>query len=199
MLYIVEVPEARQEDLLRALKAINPRAEPPVAVGMNEDNRMGLLWAAEVTYEDEIAGEMRSKGVEPTPWSRLGEEARMGVAGWLAGSINWQFGGMGPLNLDDLDGLIERRPEIAGSGRTHGKDCPASPERPPPWNPDGSILSELSLQSVLNRAVWQARGDARNLSGEEIDRLAPSLRATIMQQVWERETPGLPPRPRGGR
>ena len=109
MLYLVEVPEARVKELEQAVRAINPEARRPIAVGMDEDRHMALLADARGTYEYDL-----QEVLEDAPeWDDLGEEARTAVAAYLAGFINWQFEGGGRPDYGcTIEDLLEKHPEI---------------------------------------------------------------------------------------
>ena len=109
MLYLVEVPEAQMKDLSRAVGAINPRAKPPIAVGMDENRHVALLTDAQGTYEYDLQEILEGS----PPWEDLGEKARMAVAAYLAGFIDWQFeGGSRPDYLETLPDLLREHPEL---------------------------------------------------------------------------------------
>ena len=113
MLYLVEVPEAQMTDLSRAVGAINPRAKPPIAVGMDENRHVALLADAQGTYEYDLM-----ELIEDAPrWDNLSEEARMAMAAYLAGFIDWQFeGGSRPDYRETLEDLLRERPELGRLG-----------------------------------------------------------------------------------
>ena len=54
MLYLVEVPEARMDELDQAVRAINADANCPIAVGMDENRHLALLKDARGTYEFDL-------------------------------------------------------------------------------------------------------------------------------------------------
>ena len=108
MLYIIEVPETRMRDLSTCLVLLNPDAAPPIPVGMDENNHVGTIAAAQDTYQDEIRELIES----PKEWEDLAENTRMAIAAHLAGFINWQFD-WGHLNhWETLPDLLKDHPEI---------------------------------------------------------------------------------------
>ena len=109
MLYIVEVPEAQLEDLRQAINSINPEAPEPMAIGMDENQHVATLDHAEGTYLFDLMELVEN----PAPWESLDEDARMAVAAYLSGFIDWQFEGGGrPDYRDTLEDLIREHPEI---------------------------------------------------------------------------------------
>ena len=109
MLYLVEVPEARMEELDQAVRAINPDANRPIAVGMDDNRHLALLGDARGTYEFDL----RELIENPRDWDDLSEETRMAVAAYLSGFIDWQFeGGSRPDHSDTLQDLLREHPEL---------------------------------------------------------------------------------------
>ena len=109
MLYLVEVPEARMEELDQAVRAINTEANCPIAVGMDENRHLALLEDARGIYEFDL----RELIEDPRDWDDLSEETRMAVAAYLSGFIDWQFeGGDRPDYLDTLQDLLREHPEL---------------------------------------------------------------------------------------
>ena len=105
----MEVPEAQLEDLRQAVNSINPEAPEPMAVGMDEDQHVAALGHAESTYLFDLTELIDN----PTPWETLDENARMAVAAYLSGFIDWQFeGGDRPDYRDTLEDLLREHPEI---------------------------------------------------------------------------------------
>ena len=126
MKYIVGMPEARLDELRAALEAINPEADEPLAVGVEDEDpimaaHITTMQRAQWWYEDMIRHDADPKMPILHPWEELGEDARGAMAGYLSGFIGFQFDDFNEDDIaDNLDAFLERHPEFVQAQHPQG-------------------------------------------------------------------------------